>query len=232
MTLIRLICCLLASSLCAAPAFCHVLTLYDAAKGTTPDAQGWDFFVTGGGQTPPGKTGLVTLSTVGSDSYRGGYMRVSPVALNRRRGYTLAFVLQVPQEAHLVPNRAGVDLIVIGSDGLGLELGFWMGQVWAQSDHPLFRHAESASVATTRLTHYLLAVQGDSYQLSANGVVVLVGPLRDYRAFNGPINPYRTPNLLFLGDDTRSAEGELRLARLSLRVPESPQGRHQPRAKP
>lgn len=222
---------LLLVSLCASPAFCRSWTLYAGSKGSTPDAQGWGFLVTGGGQTPPGKTGMVTLSTLGNNAFQGGYVRVAPAALNRQHGYTLGFVLQVVQERHAVPDRAGVDLIVIGSDDRGLELGFWQGHVWAQSDHPLFHHAEGAAWNTARLTHYALIVRGNGYRLSANGRLLLTGPLRDYRAFQGPINPYRTPNLIFLGDDTHAAAGELRLAHVSLQTEGSSQGRHKTRTK-
>jgi len=38
------------------------------------------------------------------------------------------------------------------------------------------------------------------------------GKLRDYTAFEGPVNPYRTPNVIFLGDNTTSAQARIKLA--------------------
>lgn len=151
------------------------------------------------------------------DAIQGGYTMLSPRPLRRQRGYALSFTLQVVTEKHAVPNRSGVSLIVLGADGIGLELAFWQNQVWAQSDKPLFEHAEGAAFNTqAALVHYVLSVKGDRYRLSANGISVLTGPLRDYRAFKGFFSPYQTPNFLFLGDDTHSARGELRVGKVIL----------------
>ena len=193
------------------------LTLYDGARGTTPDAQGWMFYTTGGHQTLPHGGRATLFSTLGDGTYQGGYLRTVPFPLSRVRGYTLGFDLQVLAETHAVPNRAGVDLIVIGDDRKGIELGFWADQVWAQSDKPLFLHAEGVPFTTTAgLVHYALAFRGPSYSLSADGVRILSGPVRDYTAFHGFPDPYRTPNLLFLGDDSKSAAGSFRLARFQV----------------
>ena len=78
----------------------------------------------------------------------------------------------------------------------------------AQGDDPLFVRAEAAAFDTTAaLTTYEIVVLGDAYTLRANGVATLAGPLRDYAAFAGAIDPYETPNAIFLGDDTTSANG-------------------------
>ena len=55
---------------------------------------------------------------------------------------------------------------------------------------------------------------GNSYTLAANGSTVLAGSLRDYTLAPPPplpLNPYHTPNLIFLGDDTSSAQARIRL---------------------
>jgi hypothetical protein len=46
--------------------------------------------------------------------------------------------------------------------------------------------------------------------------VILSGPIRDYTAFNGFPNPYRTPNFCFLGDDSSSAGAMVNIADVTL----------------
>lgn len=192
-------------------------TLYDGRKGSAPDKQKWTFFATGGSQTFSKADGATTFSTLSHSAFQGGYSRLLPFDLKRAAGYTVSFDLQVLAETHGTPNRAGVDLIVLGADKKGLELGFWNDQIWAQGDNPLFHHAEGAAFSTTAgMIHYDLKVQGRSYRLFANGRAVLSGAVRDYTAFEGFINPYRTPNFLFLGDDSTSAAGRFRWARFSI----------------
>lgn len=65
---------------------------------------------------------------------------------------------------------------------------------------------------------YTLGIQGDAYALSAGGRAILERHLRDYTAFDGPVNPYRTPNFIFLGDDSGSARASVRLAHVELRM--------------
>jgi hypothetical protein len=38
-------------------------------------------------------------------------------------------------------------------------------------------------------------------------------------SFEGPVNPYRTPNFIFLGDDTGSARAKIRLAYVAVSRP-------------
>jgi hypothetical protein len=192
-------------------------TLYDGRKGTAPDRQKWTFFATGGSQSFSKASRAPTFSTLGHSAFQGGYSRLLPFNLSRAKGYAVNFDLQVLAETHGTPNRAGVDLIVLGADKKGLELGFWTDQIWAQGDKPLFHHAEGAALNTAaKLVHYQLQVQGRSYRLFADSRPVLSGPIRDYTAFEGFINPYRTPNFLFLGDDSTSASGSFRLTRFSV----------------
>ncbi|MEL6209666.1 MAG: hypothetical protein AAFR44_05675, partial [Pseudomonadota bacterium] len=74
---------------------------------------------------------------------------------------------------------------------------------------------------TTKEVQYSLAVQGNSYTLSANGTAILTGTLQDYTAgnTNGAPNPYTTSNFIFLGDNTTSARGEFRLNQIALETP-------------
>jgi hypothetical protein len=211
------------------------LVLYDAALGGTPDAQGKLIFRT----SPEAAAhqvfadGATTLDTTAQQADAAGYFgnpKLIP-ALDRSAGYALTFAVQLVEEYHAdsdkdgdgVGDRAGFSVLVLSSDTRGIELGFWPDQVWAQEEGAaeppagvLFTHAEHAPFDTTKLTSYTLAIEGETYVLSSAGQPILSGPLRDYRAFEGPINPYRTPNFLFLGDDTGSAQAIVRLAYVAL----------------
>jgi hypothetical protein len=214
----------------------HTITLYDAALGGTPDTQGQltyrDSRAAAAGQSFA--DGVTTLDTTTNQKDSAGYFadpRAIP-ALDRQRGYALHFTVQVVEEYHAdsdkdgdgVGDRAGFSVIALSSDTKGIELGFWKDQVWAQeqgaAEPPagtLFTHAESAPFDTaSRMVTYALAVRGDEYELSSDGSPILRGRLRDYTTFEGPVNPYRTPNFIFLGDDTGSARALIRLAYVAL----------------
>jgi hypothetical protein len=113
-------------------------------------------------------------------------------------------------------------VIAIGSDKKGIELGFWTDEIWAQQSNPLFTHSntERNTFDTTTSNSYELSVLGDSYQLSANGSAILTGKVKDYSAFNHvgtlPYDPYETPNFLFFGDNTTSANAEVELKSISV----------------
>jgi len=156
--------------------------------------------------------------------YQAGYAG-SPVLmpkLKRTTGYTITFAVQVQTESHFFNNdRAGFSLIALSDDAdgtepvWGIELGFWTNEVWAQDDDTqggtLFTHAEGATFDTTSTTLYDLHVITDTYTLLADGVEILNGRLRDYSNFSGFPDPYETPNILFLGDDTTSAGARIKL---------------------
>jgi hypothetical protein len=38
----------------------------------------------------------------------------------------------------------------------------------------------------------------------------------------GPVNPYRTPNFIFLGDDTSSAQARIKLAYVAVAALQAP----------
>jgi hypothetical protein len=214
----------------------YTLTLYDAALGGTPETQGRlayrDSRAAAATQSFIG--GATTLDTMANQADAAGYFadpRALP-ALDRQRGYALRFRVQLLEEYHDdsdkdgdgVGDRAGFSVIALSSDTTGIEIGFWKDQVWAQQDGAaeppagtLFTHAEGAAFDTTSaMADYTLAVRGDEYELSGDGVLILRGRLRDYTSFEGPVNPYRTPNFLFLGDDTGSARAVIRLAYVGL----------------
>jgi hypothetical protein len=216
----------------------ETITLYDAALGGTPDTQGKLAFRVSPDAlaTQAFAEGCTILDSIASEPDAAGYFadpRAIP-ALDRAAGYVLRFSVQVVAEYHAdsdknddgLGDRAGFSVIVLSSDAKGIELGFWEDQIWAQeqgaAEPPagtLFTHAESARFDTTgRMIAYTLAMRDDHYDLSSDGVTILRGRLRDYTAFEGPVNPYRTPNFIFLGDDTGSARAKIRLAYVALTV--------------
>ena len=218
----------------------HAQTLYDGAQGTAPGSQGWSYVSFGGTQTIPmlPTAPYTVYDSTDANSTRGGYTRTSPLPLDRLTGYTLRFDVGVEQESHANNDRAGFSIIAVGSDKRGIELGFWNDRVWAQNDGiatddgqagtTIFTHGEEALRNTAALTRYDLLVSGNAYTLKADGAAILSGSLRDYSAFTGTIDPYETPNLLFAGDDTTSANARTRFAFASVSgatvVPEAKTG--------
>jgi len=190
--------------------------LYDASLGTLPGSQGWGFVAVG----PAAETyseSAAQLDTSASRSTLAGYSLVLPAALNRVAGFTLDFTAQLHAETHNNANRAGFSVLALANDKRGIELGFWNGLIFAQADSPLFTHAEDVAFDTTNtFAGYALTIGPTNYVLRANSVPILTGPVRDYTAFNGIINPYRTPNFLFFGDDTTSASASVSLGNIVL----------------
>lgn len=198
----------------------HAQVLFDGSQGSGPEVQGWIVFA------PPPQTsgvaeGAFTLdSRPAGNAGLGGLSRQAPSDLDSAAGYSLRLTLQVKAETHQSAHRSGVSLIVLGADRRGIELAFWTDRLWAQADSPLFTHAEEGLIDTTRgFVEYTVAVSADTYTVTADGIPVLSGPLRNYTAFTGFPDVYEIPNLLFLGDDTTSASGALSLRWMELVMP-------------
>ncbi|WP_309715650.1 PEP-CTERM sorting domain-containing protein [Armatimonas sp.] len=193
--------------------------LYDASGGLKiSQFGGWTVFPTAIESFSAGTT-LIDTSSI--NNIQGGFSRLDQ-PLNRTTGYTLGFTMKVDSEVHdgvNGPNRAGISVIALSSDLLGIELGFWSDRVWAQSG-PSFTKAEEALFnTTTALTGYSLKISGTTYQLSANGTPLLSGPLRDYSSAG---TVYTTPNFLFFGDNTTSARGSFRTSQVTMSVAPEP----------
>lgn len=191
---------------------------YDGTLGTTPDAQGWSYGALAFGPiTKTATNNSVLLDTTSTTQISAGWTLLAAPPLDRSAGLALAFTARVNTEAHSNNNRAGFSVIVLDSHTNGIELAFWGTNIFAQSDSPLFTHAEDVTFVTTNaLIDYVLTLLPTRYVLHANGTAILSGPIRDYTAFNGVINPYRTPNFVFFGDDTTSAAASVSIGRVAL----------------
>ncbi len=129
--------------------------------------------------------------------------------------------MQMLSESHVRPDRAGFSIILLGKNNRGIELGFWGDRVFAQKQNPLFVHGEEALIDTlSQERNYLLAIHNGTYTLQADGVEILSGSCRDYTAFSGgPFGtgiPYTLPNFVYMGDNTTSAQADVRLGNISL----------------
>jgi len=197
--------------------------LYDGSLNTgTPDTQGFFYLsypLTGTHATQAFTSPVTLLDTTPQMSDYAGYFAkpIGYAPLDRANGCQVLFTVRVLSETHISLDRAGFSLLVESSDKRGIELGFWENEVWAQEGGTInpFTHAEGTALTTTNdLIAYRLTVLGDRYTLTANGSTVLSGPLRDYTLAPAPplpVNPYTTANLIFLGDDTSSAQAQIKL---------------------
>ena len=195
-------------------------TLFSPPAGGGPGTQGWSYVTTTGTARQDATASHVELATGPSPGEIAGWGRTAPAPLERIPGFQLHFRLQIVSETHTREDRAGFSLVVVSRDLRAIELGFWTHRIWAQGDNPLFVQAEGVEADTsTAPVDYHLTFAGDRYLLASDEGPLLGGPLRDYTAFVGLLDPYETPDFLFLGDDTGSASatarvGEIRLTRL------------------
>ncbi len=218
--------------------------LYNGLVGNTPNAQNW-LSLTNLNLVTPGIAGSeifsgngANLNSTAANSIYAGYtknpLNSSFPVLDRTSGFSLSFNLQIISESRANQNRAGFSIVAVTSDRKSIEIGFQQlsptsGNIFAQGDgitpnpggqtNSLFVAAENIAYNTNIATNYTLRVQGDNYFLSDGSSIILSGPLRNYSAFSGAIDPYETPNFLFLGDDTTSAQANINLTRVSLQTP-------------
>ena len=208
------------------PLIGRVTVLYDGTKTPGgPESQGFLTY----GEFPPGAANvssandLTVLDTTANQSGSAGYGMDGTVPLDGLQGYALHLRTRVAAETHASQNRAGFSLTMLGSDRLGIELGFWGDQIWAQEGGTtdLFTRAEAVAFDTTAaLTDYTVTIRNGSYALSAGATQILTGTVRDYSAFNGLPDPYETADFLFFGDNTSSAQAKVEIAAASLIVNE------------
>jgi hypothetical protein len=203
------------------------LVLYDAASGAIPSEALMDFT-----DFPPGAASttyvygvtIMDTSLSGTDTFAGWVSGPAitsgfPV-LDRTAGIQVSFTLQLDSEMHTRNHRAGFNLILLDQNAKGIELAFWENEIWAQNDDRtggMFTHGEGIAFSTTAgLADYQLTMIEDTYTLTASSQVLLSGPVRDYSPFEGFPDPYETPNFLFFGDNSTSAQARVRLRTVSI----------------
>ncbi len=210
--------------------------LYDSSLGTTPSQQNFSYqtinpqppFTVQASQSY--NAPVTVLDTASQLSDYAGYIVSQTVmpTLSRAAGFQLTFDLRVITESHGNNDRAGFSLILLSDDLYGVEMAFWDNEIWVQEGNSsLFTHAEGVAYDTTAvLTSYELAVISDTYQLTADSVLLLSGNLRQYTDWVPPPpfmilpDPYEQPNQLFLGDNTSSAGAEVWLGDMSIGIDE------------
>ncbi|MDB9525162.1 ubiquitin-like protein [Oscillatoria sp. CS-180] len=218
--------------------------LYTALSNSAPDTQNWLSYTAVNLANPFGTAATetvnasgTTLDTTNDQNIYAGYgnyaanpsnptfVNADFPTLDNTLGYQIAFDMQLLEESGTNPNRAGFSILAVSEDTTkAIELGFQKtsettGNIFAQSDNPLFTAAEAVAFDTNPATRYTLSVKNDSYQLFANGLPILSGVLRDYTAFSPPQgvpDPYELPNLVFLGDNTTSAQSSFLLSQVAV----------------
>lgn len=218
----------------AIPAETETTIFYDGSLGTLPTQQGllYGEFIAGPTQTPV--AGGIILDTLGFSAYLAGYATNPSLlpTLDRTAGYTVTLAVQILEEVHNNNDRAGFSLLVLSDDAAGaepvkgLELAFWEDEIWAQNDAAqggYFTHGEGVAWdTTTAVITYTLHIVTDTYRLSADGLPILSGPIRDYTGFEGPLDPYETPNVLSFGDNTTSARARVQINYVAVTLPTGP----------
>lgn len=213
-----------------------VVPLYTPSGSQTPSDQSWLTYNALGPAAQVGSSSGVMLDSTALMLTYAGYSNYTPSGslknaafptLNRTQGYSLRFDLHVLSQVNNHPSntspvgqeRAGFSVILLGSDGFGIEIGFREDQVFAQPDSSFLGLGESVSFDTKSQIHrYDLSVSGATYTLSAGGNLVLSGGLRNYSAFG---QPYSLKNFVFLGDNTTEARAKALLGKVELNpVPE------------
>lgn len=197
----------------------------------TPDQQGWTYLKT---PFPTAPTATATSSGTVLDSgatrnYAGYFFQTSssqqaPFELDRSgNGYALSFKVKINSESHTRDNRAGFSLITISkqlpgeTQPFGIEMGFWTDSIWVLNADAT--RGETVSINTQVARNYLLYIQGNQYKLFIEGskTAILQGSLRQYTEYTPPAgfpNPYTTPNLIFMGDDTTSATANVTITQM------------------
>lgn len=223
--------------------------LFDPTLGTLPASQGWQYIPNpNNGPVAQGLAGdAVILDTTADRLDRAGYFSRLPTipplppfpqhpgipTLDRNVGFTLTFDLAVISEAHNarddngdgLDDRAGFSVIIVCQDLAAIEIGFFEDRVWAYDDDgdapiELFTQAEGVTFDTTAPARLSLTIQGSTYTLRAESVEILAGDLRSYTSATGTAGlVYKTAGMVFLGDDTGSADSSVALGTIRIDSP-------------
>jgi hypothetical protein len=159
----------------------------------------------------------------------GAFVNSAFPNLDSSSGYSLKFNAAILSESNTSSDRAGFSVLVLGSDAQGIEIGFQDilggGKVFAQNFN--FTQGESSNPISLDIfrgaTDYELVISGNTYSLRASNLntPILAGALRSYND-TALLNPYRTPNFVFLGDNTSRAQASVNLGAVSITTTEVP----------
>ena len=198
------------AALLAVAAGASATVLYEASVSKTrPNSSKWGWFFLSLPPTAkvngPAKAGYVTLDTTASRTIQAGWGKELTTKLDRSLGYNATWRLKVVAETHSADKqRAGLSVFVLGNDHYGIEIAYWNDRVFVYNDDKAFTPAESARVDTrAAIRTYRLAVRGDRYTLSVDGVDKLGGKLRNYSWFGFP---YSRPNSIWYGDNSKRGQ--------------------------
>jgi hypothetical protein len=214
--------------------------LYQGSGTQTPQSQGW-LYELAPGASVNSSGGTTTFDTTANNNFEGGYSNDVPTGtpvnasfpvLNPTTGFSVGLDVQINSEAHTSTNRAGFELIVLGSDKKGVELGFWGNDIWAQQytsgafSHDPTQDADTQGGTTFASTfstegssnHYAVTILGGNYSVTDDGVAILTGATHDYTG--SAMLPYTLANYIFIGDDTTEANASETFSTLSVTVPE------------
>lgn len=162
--------------------------------------------------------GKTTLDTTPDFKYYAGYTGKPDFVpiLDPATGFKLTFTIQIETEMHDSNDRAGLSVILLGKEHLGIELGFWPDQIWAQKDDPLFTHGEEVAFDTaSSMKTYELTIKDTTYTLTSGGTTLLTGNVRDYSAFDPPEglpNVYGYTNFVFMGDNSSRSRAKVNIS--------------------
>ena len=215
--------------------------LYDGAAGGSPQSQPWLTYQSLSGTHYSSSGGSTTLDTTSDNSIQVGWHNHNAFltapknaafpSLDRSVGFTVTIDLRMIAESHTSTHRAGLSVLALAHDRRGIELSFWSNELWVQSgpnhlnlSEPLFTHAEGVAhnTATASQQRYALTILGDVYSVSADGVPILSGPVRDYTSWEPPpLAPdvYEVPNLLSFSDNTTSASAAVEFSYIAIPEP-------------
>lgn len=187
-----------------------------------------------GTQTVNTSNNSTTLNSNSANSIYAGYSNYnSPTTignssfptLDRNTGYQLTFTVKINSQTTNSTTRAGFSVIALSSDKQGIEIGFRNSDIFSQDNSSFNKIGEQATNTTVpniatllaSLTTYNLTISGSNYTLTSGATNLLSGAVRDYTTANGfGTDVYRTPNFIFLGDDTTSARASIDLANVTL----------------
>ncbi len=207
--------------------------LFDAALGSTPDAQGW-LYVTdpliGASSSQSMTGGVLLLNTRDDISEQAGYFSKVPFLSFQHpdhpvidlslASYSINFSMRQVAGSDLPDpdpfalgehNRGGFALIAISEDLTGIELQFQTDQIVALDNrNTAFPIGESQAFDLTAALHdFELKLSQTGYELRVDDLLLLEGPLRNYAAIapDPPKDfPYTTPSFFFWGDNSGRGE--------------------------